>query len=246
MSRPPPEIAAHRARLRRTSRGAAAPAATFTAAEVRALLRLGNELRDSAEPAARKTRLLEGLGRLLGADAGVCVVTNTAAPPGPAGVVTVDRWAISADEADAIAARLPAAAAHGNSVPALLPSSEATDRIESGVPVAGGKLRAWVALLRRPPGRRPFSRHDLSVLDLFHSELDWLYRLDLPLVSPAGLALTPRQRQTLQFLLAGHSEKQIATRLGLSPNTVHHYVKAIHRHLRVSSRSELLARWVGK
>jgi DNA-binding CsgD family transcriptional regulator len=84
------------------------------------------------------------------------------------------------------------------------------------------------------------------VLGLFHAESAWLYRLDLPLVSPAGLALTPRQRQTLQLLLAGQSEKQIAARLSLSPNTVHHYIKAIHRHFRVSSRSELLARWVGR
>jgi DNA-binding CsgD family transcriptional regulator len=50
----------------------------------------------------------------------------------------------------------------------------------------------------------------------------------------------------LQLLLAGHSEKEVARRLGVSRNTVHHYVKAIHRHFRVSSRSELLARWVRK
>ena len=84
------------------------------------------------------------------------------------------------------------------------------------------------------------------MLELFHSEQAWLYRPDLPLVSPAGMALTPRQRQTLQLLLAGHSEKEVAAHLGVSPHTVHHYVTAIHRHFRVSSRSELLARWVRK
>ena len=85
-----------------------------------------------------------------------------------------------------------------------------------------------------------------TLIDLVHSELAWVYGPDLPLLSPDGLPLSPRQRQTLQLLLAGNSEKEIATRMDLSPNTVHHYVKAIHRHFGVSSRSELLARWVRK
>ena len=64
--------------------------------------------------------------------------------------------------------------------------------------------------------------------------------------SSEALALSPRQRDVLELLLNGDSEKQIAVKLKLSQNTVHHHVKAIHRHFRVSSRSELLARWVGK
>jgi two-component system nitrate/nitrite response regulator NarL len=53
-------------------------------------------------------------------------------------------------------------------------------------------------------------------------------------------------RQTLALLLAGDSEKQIAHRLGLSQHTVHVYVKALYRRYDVSSRGELLARWVPK
>lgn len=56
--------------------------------------------------------------------------------------------------------------------------------------------------------------------------------------------LSPRMRQTLQFLLAGDSEKQIANRLHLSPNTVHVYVKALYERHSVSSRGELLARFI--
>jgi DNA-binding CsgD family transcriptional regulator len=56
--------------------------------------------------------------------------------------------------------------------------------------------------------------------------------------------LSPRMKQTLERLLAGDSEKQIARHLGLSRHTVHVYVKAIYRGFEVSSRGELLARFV--
>ena len=58
------------------------------------------------------------------------------------------------------------------------------------------------------------------------------------------LGLSTRMRQTLQGLLAGEAEKQIANRLNLSRHTVHVYVKALYRHFGVSSRGELLARFV--
>ncbi len=51
-------------------------------------------------------------------------------------------------------------------------------------------------------------------------------------------------RQTLDRLLAGDSEKQIARKFELSQHTVHVYVKAIYRGFDVNSRSELLARFV--
>ena len=64
----------------------------------------------------------------------------------------------------------------------------------------------------------------------------------LALIDQPGLS--GRMRQTLQGLLAGEGEKQIAYRLKLSPHTVHVYVKGIYRHFGVSSRGELLARFV--
>jgi DNA-binding CsgD family transcriptional regulator len=56
------------------------------------------------------------------------------------------------------------------------------------------------------------------------------------------LALSPRQQQTLQHLLSGDSEKQVARKLGLSQNTIHVHVKALYRRFGVSSRGELLAK----
>jgi DNA-binding NarL/FixJ family response regulator len=56
--------------------------------------------------------------------------------------------------------------------------------------------------------------------------------------------LSPRMRQTLDRLLAGDSEKQIANHMGLSRHTVHVYVKAIYKGFGVSSRGELLSKFV--
>jgi DNA-binding NarL/FixJ family response regulator len=56
--------------------------------------------------------------------------------------------------------------------------------------------------------------------------------------------LPKRQRQTLDGLLAGESEKQIAFRLKLSHHTVHDHVKRLHRTLGVSSRGELLSLFI--
>jgi DNA-binding CsgD family transcriptional regulator len=66
---------------------------------------------------------------------------------------------------------------------------------------------------------------------------------DSPAISP-GPPLSPRERQTLELLLTGNAEKQIAARLDISRHTVHVYVKSLYKRFGVNSRSELLAKWV--
>jgi len=58
--------------------------------------------------------------------------------------------------------------------------------------------------------------------------------------SPA-LQLSPRLRDTLDALMTGASEKQIASELGISHHTAHEYVKALYRRFGVTSRPELMA-----
>ena len=60
------------------------------------------------------------------------------------------------------------------------------------------------------------------------------------------VSLSPRMRQTLERLLAGDSEKEIAARLRLSPHTVHVYVKTLYRRFDVCSRGELFARFISR
>ena len=56
--------------------------------------------------------------------------------------------------------------------------------------------------------------------------------------------LPPRLQQTMHSLLAGDSEKQAAAKMGVSPHTVHVYVKTLYRRYNVSSRGELLSKWM--
>ncbi len=57
----------------------------------------------------------------------------------------------------------------------------------------------------------------------------------------AGL-LSEREQQVLEGMVDGLGDKQVAARLGLSPETVRTHVKNIYRKLHVSSRAELLSR----
>jgi DNA-binding CsgD family transcriptional regulator len=61
---------------------------------------------------------------------------------------------------------------------------------------------------------------------------------------PPNVRLAPRVAQTLDRLLLGDSEKQVAQRLNVSQHTVHIYVKTLYRKLNVNSRGELLAKFV--
>jgi DNA-binding CsgD family transcriptional regulator len=68
---------------------------------------------------------------------------------------------------------------------------------------------------------------------------------DAPPAAP-GLwtAFTPRQQEVLQLMLTGAPNRQIAADLGIALATVKSHVKAILRTLRVSSRSEAVARLI--
>jgi DNA-binding NarL/FixJ family response regulator len=57
--------------------------------------------------------------------------------------------------------------------------------------------------------------------------------------------LSQREREVLTLLSVGHAPKEIATRLGLSSNTVRNHVKTIFAKLRVHSQVELLLKLRG-
>ncbi len=87
-----------------------------------------------------------------------------------------------------------------------------------------------------------FARRERRLVHLFHREIGPLVGRALASArEPAVSDLAPRVRQTLDALLEGDSEKQVAARLGLSQTTIHEYVGTLYRHFGVSSRAELLA-----
>jgi DNA-binding CsgD family transcriptional regulator len=92
---------------------------------------------------------------------------------------------------------------------------------------------------------RPFTARDRRLLRLVHGELRSL--IGTKIASLRGSATRPlshRLRQTLDLLLSGRSEKQIAEQCGLAKSTVNEYVTALYRRYGVSSRAELMARFL--
>jgi DNA-binding CsgD family transcriptional regulator len=108
-----------------------------------------------------------------------------------------------------------------------LPHAGAVDQL--------GLHRAW--------GDAPFTPAHHKIVRLLHVEMGRLWRRDaMRRASEPNAALPPRLQQTLEELLSGKSEKEIALKLELSRHTIHNYVKALHQRFGVSSRGELLAR----
>jgi len=120
------------------------------------------------------------------------------------------------------------------------------DALYSMHPIRGTSLLTAL-ILNRPFGRRrPFESREARLLHLFHASTGWLFRSNAA-ASPVRtdvIPLSPRQRQTLRYLLTGESEKQIARALGRSKHTVHTYVKQIYRSFGACSRGELLSQFL--
>jgi DNA-binding winged helix-turn-helix (wHTH) protein/DNA-binding NarL/FixJ family response regulator len=65
----------------------------------------------------------------------------------------------------------------------------------------------------------------------------------VPSATPAAdVELSPRMKDTLEELLTGAADKEIAERLGLSVHTVREYVRGVLQAFGVRSRAELIAR----
>lgn len=119
--------------------------------------------------------------------------------------------------------------------------------IYSAMSFDGTRLVTAMGMYRATGERRRFTDRERSLMRMFHSQAQWLYECDTTgSVSPVMVVLSPRQKQTLRLLLGGDAEKQIAGKLSLSRHTVHEHVKAIYRSLGVSSRGELLAKFLRK
>jgi DNA-binding NarL/FixJ family response regulator len=112
--------------------------------------------------------------------------------------------------------------------------------LPAGPGPAGGPGRSVRLMLIR--GRGPdFSPRDRALLTLLRPHLHQAYR-DAERRRRGIPALTPRQWDLLNLVDAGHSNIQIARRLGLSPGTVRKHLENIYARLQVPSRTAALAR----
>jgi len=93
-----------------------------------------------------------------------------------------------------------------------------------------------------------FSAPDSSLLGFVMRGLRWFFRQQLLShgLLIANAPLTTAERRVLLEVPDGHVEKQIAQKLGQSPNTTHFHVKSIYAKFGVRNRSALTALWLGK
>ncbi|MFI1172755.1 response regulator transcription factor [Streptomyces melanogenes] len=110
----------------------------------------------------------------------------------------------------------------------------------AGTPGTGGRGRTLRMFLFRGPGP-DFSERDRALLTLLRPHLYEAY-LDAERRRHPTPRLTPRQWQLLHLLAAGHTNVQIARRLGVSEGTVRKHLENAYRRLDVSNRMAAVTR----
>jgi DNA-binding CsgD family transcriptional regulator len=102
-------------------------------------------------------------------------------------------------------------------------------------PCSGAKM-----LLFRAPGP-DFSDRDRDLLALLQPHLRQAY-LDAERRRHGTVRLTPRQRELMRLVAAGHTNVKIARQLGITEGTVRSHLEDIYTRLQVSSRAAAVAR----
>jgi DNA-binding CsgD family transcriptional regulator len=103
-----------------------------------------------------------------------------------------------------------------------------------------GRGRTIRLIFLRGPGR-DFSERDRALLTLLRPHLHQAY-LDAERRRHPAPQLTPRQWELLRLVATGHTNAQIARRLGVSEGTVRIHLQNIYARLHVSSRTAAVAR----
>ncbi len=120
------------------------------------------------------------------------------------------------------------------------------DAIWAGFPV-NEDAEAYFGIFR-DAAHGPFDPDDCEAVAYVLRGLKWFHRLQLlgHGLLVARTPLTPTERNILQGLLTGLSEKQIAAAQGQSPHPAHEHVSNIFRKFGVGNRAALMALWLGK
>jgi DNA-binding CsgD family transcriptional regulator len=103
-----------------------------------------------------------------------------------------------------------------------------------------GHLRTLRLVFHRGPGP-DFSERDRALLGLLRPHLHQAY-LDAERRRHPAPQLTARQQELLRLVAAGHTNAQIARRLGVTEKTVGKHLENIYARLQVSSRTAAVAR----
>jgi DNA-binding CsgD family transcriptional regulator len=112
--------------------------------------------------------------------------------------------------------------------------------LPGALPPTAGPGRHVRMYFSRGPGP-DFSERDRAVLTLLGPHLDQAYRDAQRRRHPVP-RLTPRQTDLMRLVAAGHTNTQIARRLGISEGTVRTHLENIYERLQVSSRAAAVTR----
>lgn len=89
-----------------------------------------------------------------------------------------------------------------------------------------------------------FTDRDSKNTHFLLSQVSWLH--DSPWTEPPTeqiVRLSPRLQTVLNLLLQGHARKKIADQLGISPHTLGEYIKTIYSRFGVGSQASLISRF---
>lgn len=102
--------------------------------------------------------------------------------------------------------------------------------------------------IKRHTGHPPFTVEEREAVAHVLRGLKWFLRQQMLShgLLVANAPLTPVEREVLQGLLSGQSEKGIAAAQGQSHHTTHGYVTSIYRKYGVNNRAALMALWLGR
>ena len=99
--------------------------------------------------------------------------------------------------------------------------------------------------LHRGPSREPYTARDVRIVHILTGEVGWLHETGVPEEDGQQLmALPPRHMTVLSLLVDGQTPKRIAYHLSLSDHTVRGYIKDIYRHFDVTTRGDLMRRFM--
>jgi DNA-binding CsgD family transcriptional regulator len=117
--------------------------------------------------------------------------------------------------------------------------------IFAAVTVEGEQSLMSALGMHRASHREKFTEREVRIVQTVTKEVKWLHMTSVPEEKgQASADLTPRLQSVLHLLMEGHSAKRIAFLLKLSDHTVRGYIKAIYKHFDVSSRAELMRRFM--
>lgn len=121
-----------------------------------------------------------------------------------------------------------------------------SDVIFVGIPI-NQDAECYFGLIR--DGDHPaFTKHECNLAAYILRGLKWFCRQQMLSrgLTVASDPLTATERNVLDGLLTGKTEKQIAAEQGRSYHTTHEYVSTLYRKFGVNNRPALMSLWLGR